>query len=120
MPPSTNKDRNDLVVTPTPPTDDESAQWVRFTLKKLTRLAISTRLVSPGALDEKGLLCDERLLRDLVRTCCKEPLSISFRFISFHASRCFVFLFCVKWIWIGLICERTGARITCLLSSEAI
>jgi len=48
-------------------TDDESAQWVRFTLKQLTHLAISARVVGSGALDAEGLLCDERLCRDLVR-----------------------------------------------------
>lgn len=45
---------------------DESALWVRVTLKQLTALAISLHLVSPGALDAKsGLLKNEKLLRDL-------------------------------------------------------
>jgi len=64
--------------------DDESAQWVRFTLMELTHLAISARLVGLGALDAEGVLCDERLCRDLVSDeegrsvkCC--DVVISFR-----------------------------------------
>jgi hypothetical protein len=55
-----------ISITTSTTTSDESALWVRVTLKQLTTLAITLHLVSPGALDTKsGLLKDEKLLRDL-------------------------------------------------------
>lgn len=66
-PPRTARLQHNFInMSTTPLSDDESAQWVRFTLKKLTHLAISARLIGPAALDAEGLLCDKRLCRDLV------------------------------------------------------
>jgi len=68
--------------------DDESAQWVRFTLGKPTHLAISARLVGPGALDAIGLLRDERLCRDLVSICVRVKLRCWDDVVSFVSKSC--------------------------------